>query len=180
MIIICRFPAVISVDSKHIKLRTFALSDHYMTYKLLRVRAVINLQCDRQTESYVMSSATRFVEEYCQPGDLKPEKSQRKPKMDKNLYEVEVVEVDTARLRLKIRFVGFSEEYDECRDFCNERNYFPFVRLEQMFYADEGSLEDRNKIFYGQRYRFIKTDDPEVLVEFTVEPDVFGIELGQV
>ena len=62
--------------------------------------------------------------------------------MDKNLYEIEVVEVDTARLRRE-----FSEEYDECRDFCSERNYFPFVRLEQMFYADEGSLEDRNKIF---------------------------------
>ena len=35
-------------------------------------------------------------------------------------------------------------------------HYFPFVRLEKMFFPMEGSLEDRGNIFYGQLYRCIK------------------------
>ena len=38
----------------------------------------------------------------------------------------------------------------------------------------------QKEIFYGRLYRSIKTDNSEVLVELTVEPDVFGIGLGQV
>ena len=34
----------------------------------------------------------------------------------------------------------------------NESNYFPFVRLEKMFFPREGSLEDRGNIFHGQLY----------------------------
>ena len=52
----------------------------------------------------------------------------------------------------KIHFVGFSHEYDEWRDYDNKRNYFPFVRLEKMFFPEEGSLEDRGNI-HGQLYR---------------------------
>ena len=37
-------------------------------------------------------------------------------------------------------FRGFSHEYDEWRDYDNERNYFPFVRLEKMFFRAEGLL----------------------------------------
>ena len=46
-------------------------------------------------------------------------------------------------------FRGFSHEYDEWRDYDNERNYFPFVRLEKMFFPAEGPLEDRGNIFTG-------------------------------
>ena len=81
------------------------------------------------------------------------EKVQRKRKTDRDLYVVEVVEVDTTRKQLKIDFVGFSHEYDEWRDYDNKRNYFPFVRLEKMFFHEEGSLEDRGNIFHGQLYR---------------------------
>ena len=80
------------------------------------------------------------------------EKVERKRKTDRDLYVVEVVEVDTTRKQLKIHFVGFSHEYDEWRDYDNKRNYFPFVRLEKMFFPEEGSLEDRSNI-HGQLYR---------------------------
>ena len=36
---------------------------------------------------------------------------------DRDLYDVEVAEVDTTRKQLKIYFVGFSHEYDQKRDY---------------------------------------------------------------
>ena len=63
----------------------------------------------------------------------KVEKVERKRKTDRDLYYVEFVEVYTTRKQLKIHFVEFSHEYDEWRDYDNERNYFPFVRLEKCF-----------------------------------------------
>ena len=90
---------------------------------------------------------------------------------------MEVVEEETTRKKLKIHFVGFRHEYDEWRDCDNERNYFPFVRLEKMFFPEEGSLEDRGNIFHEQVYCCIKRkfwsgrkDDPEVHIELNVEP----------
>ena len=50
------------------------------------------------------------------------EKVERKRKKDRNLYDVEVIEVDTTRKQLKIHFVRFSHEYDEWRDCDSERN----------------------------------------------------------
>jgi len=50
----------------------------------------------------------------------------------------------------KIPFVGFSHEYDEMCVYDNKRNYFPFVRLEKMFFPKEGSLDDRGNILHGQ------------------------------
>ena len=94
----------------------------------------------------------RFVEEFSQLREQKMEKAERKRKKDRDLYVVEVVEVDTTRKQLKIHSVGFSHEYDEWRDYDNKRNYFPFVRLGKMFFSEEGSLEDRGKL-YGQLYR---------------------------
>ena len=81
------------------------------------------------------------------------EKVERNRKTDRDLYAVEVVEVDTTRKQLKIHLVGFSHEYDEWRYYDNKRNYFSFVRLEKMFFPKEGSLEDRGNIFHGQLYR---------------------------
>ena len=75
----------------------------------------------------------RFVEEFYQLREKKMEKVERKRKTDRDLYDVEVIEVDTTRKQLKIHIVGFSHEYDEWCDYDNERNYFPFVRLEKKF-----------------------------------------------
>ena len=63
--------------------------------------------------------------------EKKMEKVERQRKKERDLYDVEVIEVDTTRKQLKIHFVGFSHEYDEWRDYDNERNYFPFVRSEK-------------------------------------------------
>ena len=41
--------------------------------------------------------------------------------------------MDTTRKQLKIHFVGFSQEYDEWRDYDNERNYFPLFAWKKCF-----------------------------------------------
>ena len=63
----------------------------------------------RSTEANVMSS-TEFVEEMCQLREKKMGKVERQRKKDRDLYDVEVIEVDTTRKQLKIHFVGFSHE----------------------------------------------------------------------
>ena len=63
----------------------------------------------RSTEGNVMSS-TEFVEEMCQLREKKMEKVERQRKTDRDLYDVEVIEVDTTRKQLKIHSVGFSHE----------------------------------------------------------------------
>ena len=119
----------------------------------------------------------RFVEEFCQLREKKMEKVERKRKTEKGFVWCwgywSVYDAKTA----KIHFVGFSHEYDEWRDYDNERNYFPFVRLEKMFFSPEGPLEDRGNIFHGQLYRCImrklwsgRKDDPEVRIELNVGP----------
>ena len=57
----------------------------------------------------------RFVEEFCQVCEKKMENVERKGKTDRDLYVVEVVEVDTTRKQLK-----FSHEYNEWRDYDNK------------------------------------------------------------
>ena len=102
-----------------------------------------------------------FVEEFCQLCEKKMEKVERKRKTDRDLYVVEVVEVDTTRKQLKIHFVGFSHEYDEWREYDNKRNYFPF---------EEGSLEDRSNI-HGQLYRCLI---PSISSQLCVQEQIFS------
>ena len=94
------------------------------------------------------------------------EKVERKRKTDGVSYVVDVVEVDTTRKQQKIYFEVFSHEYDEWRDYDNKRNYFPFVRLEKMFFPKEGSLVDRDNNFHGQLYRcLIPSISSQLLVQ---------------
>ena len=93
------------------------------------------------------------MEEFCQLCEKKMEKVERKRKTDRDLYVVEVVKVDTTRKQLKIHFVEFSHEYDEWRDYDNKWNYFPFVRLEKMFFPEEGSRLFVRGNIHGQLYR---------------------------
>ena len=53
------------------------------------------------------------MEEFCELHEKKMEKVERKRKTDRDLYDVEVVVVDTTRKQLKIHFLGFSHKYDE-------------------------------------------------------------------
>ena len=48
-----------------------------------------------------------FVEEFCELHEKKMESVELKRKTDRDLYDVEVVEMDTARKQLKIHFVGW-------------------------------------------------------------------------
>ena len=131
----------------------------------------------RSTEANVMSSTAFCRRQFCQLREKKMEKVERKRKTDRDFYDVGVIEVDTTRKQLKIHFAGFSHEYDEWRDYDNERNCFPFVRLEKMFFPAEGPLEARGNIFPGRLYRCIRRklwsgrkDDPEVRIELNLEP----------
>ena len=99
-----------------------------------------------------------------------------KRKTDRDLYDVEVSEVDTTRKQLKIHFVGFSHEYDEWRDYDNEKKLLSLRSLGKNVFPAECPLEDRGNIFHGRLYRCIKRklwsgrkDDPEVRIELNVE-----------
>ena len=117
----------------------------------------------------------RFVDAFYEIGPANVGRLEKRPKIDKNLYEVHTVDVNKKRKQIKIHFVSFSVEFDEWCDYDCERDYFPFVWLEKMFLHDGGSMEDRKNIFHGQLYRVIKQklwsgwrDDPEVWIEMSV------------
>ena len=49
-----------------------------------------------------------------------------RPKIDKNLYEVEIVVVNKGRKQIKIHLVDYSEQFDEWRDSMIVKGiYFP-------------------------------------------------------
>ena len=64
----------------------------------------------RSTETNVMSSTEFCGRNVSASPKKKMEKVERKRKTDGDLYDVEVIEVDTTRKQLKIHFVGFSHE----------------------------------------------------------------------
>ena len=120
----------------------------------------------------------RFVEEFCQLREKKKDgesgtKTQNRQGFVWCWGYWSGYDAKTA----KNSFRGIQSRIDEWRDYDSERNYFPFVRLEKMFFPAEGPLEDRGNIFYGRLYRCIKRklwsgrkDDPEVRKELNVEP----------
>ena len=90
-----------------------------MECMLQRVRKVscFTIKINMSNRPKQMSCPPRlFVEEFCELHEKKKEKVERKRKTDRDLCDVEVVEVDTPRKQLKIHFVGLSYEYDEWRE----------------------------------------------------------------
>ncbi|KXJ17937.1 Coagulation factor VIII [Exaiptasia diaphana] len=125
----------------------------------------------------------RYIEEFSSKCPLKKRQTSKK---DNNLYDIEVTEVDKAKKRIKIHYIGYSTEYDEWRSF-GDGAKFPFVRLEKLNLPSSDSLQDRKEIFHGQLYREIKKklysgrrDDPMTRIELRVEPDVFEEGLATV
>ncbi|CAH3164167.1 unnamed protein product, partial [Porites lobata] len=96
-----------------------------------------------------------FVEEFCQLCEKKMETVERKRKIDRDLYVVEVVKVDTTRKQLKIHFVEFSHEYDEWRDYDNKWNYFPFIS----YFEKERQYSAENSVFSALFYRKLRPPD---------------------
>ena len=104
-------------------------------------------------------------------------KRKTKPAKDNHLYEVEVVEVDKSKNRVKIHYKGFGVETDEWRDL-NE-NAFPLVRLEKAPYPEGSSLVDRMNSFHSQVYREVKRRLWSVRIEVSVDFDVFSAGLAK-
>lgn len=110
----------------------------------------------------------------------------KKVKKDKNLYEVEVTEVDKERNLVRIHYKGYSEKYDEWRPFgVGQESYFPFVRQERMPVPDADSLDERTELFKHKLYTEVKRklysgrrDDVNVRIEVDVDEDVFIHILG--
>ena len=88
----------------------------------------------------------RYAEEQ---NDLKRCNAKKKSKTDKNLYDIEIVQVDKERKRFKIHFVGFGNQFDEWRDFSTSGGQFPFVRVEKSFVPGEESLGTEGIFFMG-------------------------------
>ena len=104
-------------------------------------------------------------------------------KSDNKLYDIEIVEVDTARRRMKIHFKGFDKKFDEWRPY--DGNELPIVRLDKKFKPSTDFLEDCIQIFNDKLYRAIKRklysgrkEDPDTKIELPAEEDVFMAGLG--
>lgn len=60
----------------------------------------------------------RFIDEFA---EAKTKKCKKLKITDKNIYPVEITQVDKARNMVKIHFKGYSEKFDEWRP-CDENN----------------------------------------------------------
>ena len=105
--------------------------------------------------------------------------------MYRNIFPVEITEVDKDRNMIKIHFKGYSEKFDEWKP-CDENN-LSLIRLEQMSEPTDDSLSDRLQALYERVYREIKRkvcsgrrEDPEIRIEIPVDKDVFNEGLGRI
>jgi len=74
-------------------------------------------------------------------------------KLDKTLYEIEIIDIDNAQDKVKIHYKGYGSEFDGWRP-CVELG-LP-IRLEKLHLPGEDSFEDRYNSFYDSLYREIK------------------------
>ena len=142
-------------------------------------------QDDEYPHPYTKSPPPRDAEEQ---NDLKRCNAKKKSKTDKDLYDIEIVQVDKERKRFKIHFVRLGLEINSTSGVISVPavDGFPFVRLQKSFVPGEESLEDRRYIFHGHLYRAVKRkvrssqrEDPMVRIELPIEADVFSCDLGR-
>ena len=93
----------------------------------------------------------RFIDEFV---EAKPKNFKKIKITDRNIYPLEVMQVDKARNMVKIHFKGYSEKFDERRP-CDENN-LPVIRLEPMSQPTDDSLSDRLQGFCERVYREIE------------------------
>ena len=124
----------------------------------------------------------RFIDEFA---EAKPKNHKKIKTTDRNIYPVEITEVDKTKNMVKIHFKGYSEKFDEWRP-CDENN-LPVICLEPMSQPTNDSLSDCLQAFCERVYREIKRklfsgrrEDPEVRVEIQVDEDVFNESLGRI
>ena len=69
----------------------------------------------------------RFIDEFA---EAKPKNYEKLKATDRNIYLVEITQVDKARNIIKIHFKGYREKFDEWRP--GDENNLPVIRLEAM------------------------------------------------
>ena len=65
----------------------------------------------------------RFIDEFV---ETKPKNFKKIKTTDRNIYPVEITQVDKGRNMVEIHFKGYSEKFDEWRP-CDQNN-FPLIR----------------------------------------------------
>ena len=82
--------------------------------------------------------------------DSRPNIKKKSARPDKDLYEIEIKEVDRVANKVKIHFTGYSDKYDEWRPYDDAS--LPIVRLQRTFSPSDISLNDRLEIFHDRLY----------------------------
>ena len=69
----------------------------------------------------------QFLDDLYEIGVVNVTKVAKRPNIDKNLYEVEIVVMNKKRKQIKIHFVNYSDQFDEWRDVMTVKGilYFP-------------------------------------------------------
>ena len=93
----------------------------------------------------------RFIEEFV---EAKPKNYKKIKTMYRNIYPVEITEIEKERNMIKIHFKGYSEKFDEWKPY--DENNLPLMRLEQMSEPTDDSLSDRLQALYQRVYRETK------------------------
>ena len=87
----------------------------------------------------------RLIDEVISKDDIE-DPPDIKSKVDKRFYEVEIVQIDPARKKMRLHFKGYSKSHDEWRDIVIENNEdFPVVKLEKLEKPSEDTLGDRSR-----------------------------------
>ena len=124
----------------------------------------------------------RFSDEFA---EAKPKNYKKLKATERNIYPVEITQVDKARNMVKIHFKGYSEKFDEWRP-CDENN-LPVIWLELMWQPTNDSLSNHLQAFCECVYREIKwklysgcREDPKVHIEIQVDDDLFNACLERI
>ena len=76
----------------------------------MRLRPVLNV-ADRPKR--MSRPPKQFLDDLYEIGAVNVTKVAKRPKIDKNLYEVEIVVVNKERKQIRTHFVDYSEQFDE-------------------------------------------------------------------
>ena len=76
----------------------------------MRLRPVLNV-ADRPKR--MSRPPKQFLDDLYDIGAVNVTKVAKRPKIDKNLYEVEIVVVNKERKQIRTHFVDYSEQFDE-------------------------------------------------------------------
>ena len=119
-----------------------------------------------------------YAEEFPPAEQKKKRKANR---VDKTLYDVEIVERDHKTKRVRIHYVGYDVKFDEWIT-NNKEDVCPIVKLNKAYVPDEGSLISRKNLLCDTVVTSIKQklyshrlNDPDSRVEVECDEDVFSL-----